>query len=186
MGQMTRAQYEEARSWAWEFLQKAGVPLHAPDRERIDVAGLGLGEHQQTGLQILTLVADPWVAVKLLILRPNQFVPQHRHPPSPVEDYPGKTEVFRGQYGEAYLFVPGAVGERPRGSPPEHRRRFCTVWHEVPLLPGDQYVCPPNTWHWFQAGGSGAVIWSISSKATDAEDEFADPQVVRMAPISED
>jgi D-lyxose ketol-isomerase len=183
MVKLTRAQYEEAIGWAWEFVQKAGVPLRAQDRERIDVAGLGLGELEQSGLQILTLVSDPWVAVKLLILRPNQFVPQHRHPPAPEEGYPGKTEVCRGQYGEAYLFVPGAATAQPRVSPPEHRRRYCTVWHEVSLLPGDQYVCPPNTWHWFQAGSSGAVIWSISSKATDAQDDFADPQVVRLAPI---
>ena len=48
-----------------------------------------------------------WVGVKLLVLRPNQFFPQHRHPPSLAENYPGKEEIFRRQWGEAYLYVPG-------------------------------------------------------------------------------
>ena len=178
---LSRSGRDEAVAWAWEFVQQAGVPLRPGDRERIEVADLGLGELEITGLQILTLAAGEWVGLKLLILRPHQFFPQHRHPPSPAEGYPGKTEILRGQYGVAYLYVPGIPTPRPSVSPPAHRRRHCTVLHEVPLHPGDQYVCPPDTWHWFQAGAPGAVLWSISSRVTDAEDRFADPQVVRMA-----
>jgi D-lyxose ketol-isomerase len=53
------------------------------------------------------------------------------------------------------------------------------------LDPGEQVVCPPNTWHWFQAGPQGAIIWSFSSKVTDAQDEFTDPQVVRQTVIAD-
>ena len=162
-------------------MQSVGVPLREEERENIEVVDLGLGELEITGLQILTLCATEWVGAKLLILRPNQFFPQHRHPPSAPEDYPGKIELFRGQYGEACLYVPGEPVRKPMMSPPPHRLPYCTVWHEIIVGPGQQYVCPPNTWHWFQAGPGGAVMWSISSKVTDAADQFFDPQVIRLS-----
>ncbi len=170
---------EEAKRWAWDFLLNASVPLREKDRKGLEVAELGLGELECTGLQILTFAATEWLGAKLLILRPRQFFPQHRHPPSLVDGYPGKTEFLRGHYGEAWLYVPGEPAKQPCASPPAHRRAHCSVWHEIPLLPGDQYVLPPNTWHWFQAGNSGAIIWSLSSRVTDAADQFLDPQVVR-------
>lgn len=170
----------EHRIWAWELAQKAGVPLLDHEHEQIEVADLGLGELEKTGLQILTLGATQWLAAKLLILRPFQFFPQHRHPPSLEESYPGKTELFRGQYGSAFLYIPGPATSNPQASPPIERKPYCTVWQEVVLGPGQQHVCPPDTWHWFQAGADGAVIWSISSKATDAADVFNDPDVRRF------
>jgi D-lyxose ketol-isomerase len=176
-----QAEWQEVRRWIREFAKKAGLPLGEHEMERLEVADLGLGELELTGLQIVTLASTDWVGVKLLFLRPNQFFPQHRHPPSIKEGYPGKTEVLRGHYGQAYLYVPGPETKTPKVSPPPHRRRFCTVWNEVSLLPGQQHICPPNTWHWFQAGPAGAIVWSISSKATDAADQFSDPQVVRLS-----
>lgn len=182
---ITRREWEQARRLAWDLVQQAGVVVRADDFDNMAVADLGLGELATTGLQILTFVSTEWVGVKLLILRPHQFFPQHRHPPSPTDDYPGKEEMFRGQWGEAYLYVPGEPTARPQVTPPAHRRPYCTVWREVALLPGHQYRCPPNTWHWFQAGPTGAVVWSFSSKVTDAQDEFLDPEVVRETVIVE-
>lgn len=178
----TRGEIEAARDFVWALVKQAGVALRDEERANIEVADLGLGELETTGLQILTLVSTPVVGVKLLVLRPNQFFPQHRHPPSLTKDYPGKQEIFRGQWGEAYLYVPGPPTPHPTASPPPQRRAYCTVWHEVILRPGDQYISPPNTWHWFQAGPAGAVVWSFSSKVTDAQDQFTDPAVVRRPP----
>lgn len=183
---LKRNQRNEAECWAWEFVRNAGIPLLENEKKYIEIVELGLGELEVTGLQILTLAAGEWLGVKLLILRPNQFFPQHRHPPCLQERYPGKTELLRGQYGEAYLYVPGPPTAERKVTPPVNRRRYCTVWHEISLLPGYQHICPPNTWHWFQASDRGAVIWSISSKVTDAADEFYDPQVVRIPSIEED
>lgn len=180
---ITRREWQEAREWAWEMVRRAGVVVADAEFAHLEVADLGLSELSTTGLQILTLVSTPWVGAKLLILRPHQFCPQHRHPPALAENYPGKEETFRGQWGEAYLYVPGEPTAAPRASPPAHRRAYCTVWHEIVLRPGDQYTSPPNTWHWFQAGPEGAVVWSYSSKVTDAQDEFADPAVIRQTVI---
>ena len=183
---ITRQEWQAARQWAWNLVHEAGVVLREGEFERMEVADLGLSELPITGLQILTLVSTEWIGAKLLVLRPRQFFPQHRHPPSLMEDYPGKQEVFRGHWGEVYLYVPGPRTPHPRGDPPPHRRPYCTVWHEVVLRPGDQYLCPPDTWHWFQAGPQGAVLWSFSSRVTDAADQFLDPQVVRQTVIVDD
>ena len=180
---ITRQEWQEAYDWAWDLVREIGVAVRDEEASQVEVADLGLGELPVTGLQILTLVSTEWVGAKLLILRPNQFFPQHRHPPSPDEDYPGKEEVFRGQWGEVYLYVPGEPTPRPKGNPSRHRRAYCTVWREVILSPGDQYRCPPDKWHWFQAGPEGAVVWSYSSKVTDAEDVFLDPEVTRQTII---
>lgn len=180
---ITQADYEAARETAWEMVKRAGVVVTDTEYAGMAVADVGLSELATTGLQILTLASTPWLGVKLLILRPHQFFPQHRHPPNVAEGYPGKTEVFRGQWGTAYLYVPGPPTATPQARPPAHRRDYCTVWHEVVLSPGAQHIAPPNTWHWFQAGPEGAVVWSFSSKITDAHDEFTDPQVVRETVI---
>ena len=180
---ITRKEWQQTRHWAWGLVQGAGIPVRDAEFDKMEVADLGLSELPITGLQILTLVSTEWVGAKLLIMRPNQFFPQHRHPPSPTESYPGKQEVFRGQWGETCLYMPGEPTPIPKATPPPHRRPHCTVWHEHVLGPGDQVVSPPNTWHWFQAGPEGAIIWSFSSKVTDAQDEFTDPQVVRQTII---
>jgi D-lyxose ketol-isomerase len=182
---LTRDEWQKAREWAWKFALQSGIPLQKEEFANLDVADLGLGELEVSGLQILTLASTDWLGAKLIILRPHQFVPQHRHPPAPAENYPGKIEVLRGQYGEAYLYVPGTATAYPRVMPPPHRKQHCTAWHEIPLTPGRQYICPPNTWHWFQAGASGAVVWSISSRVTDTADQFLDPDVVRITKIVE-
>ena len=183
---ITRQEWEEARDWAWDFVKQSGVVLKEEDKELIEVADLGLSDLRATGLQILTLVSTEWVGVKLLILQPYQLFPQHRHPPSETENYPGKEETFRGQAGELYLYVEGPESPNRLANPPAHRKDKLTIKHEIVIGPGDQYICPPNTWQWFQAGPDGAVVWSFSSRVTDAADEYMEPDVVRDTKIVEE
>ena len=123
---ITRKEWRAAREWAWDLVQQAGVVVQPAEFEQMEVADVGLSELPAVGLQILTLVSTRWVGVKLLILRPDQFFPQHRHPPNPAEGYPGKEEIFRGQWGEAYLYVPGEPTPDAKVHPPAHRRPHCT------------------------------------------------------------
>ena len=181
---ITRAQVECARRRATELLGKARVVARADEIEQIEVVDLGLGELEQTGLQILTMVNTDAIGVKVLLLSPHQACPQHRHPP--LGDYPGKEETFRCQWGELYLYTPGEPTPAPKARPPEHRRHTYTVWHETILRPGGQVTSPPNSFHWFQAGPEGAVVWSFSSRPTDVADVFTDPDVRRRTIIVED
>ncbi|MBN1583494.1 MAG: D-lyxose/D-mannose family sugar isomerase [Anaerolineae bacterium] len=179
---ITRAEYESAKRRAAELIEQAGILARPDEIERIEVADLGLGELEQTGLQILTLVNTGEVGVKVLALLPNQCFAQHKHPP--LGDYPGKEESFRCQYGELLLYQEGSPTPAPRATPPAHRAHTYTVWHECILHPGDQVTSPPNTFHWFQSGPDGAVVWSFSSRTTDVQDVFTDPDITRVTVIA--
>jgi len=82
--------------------------------------------------------------------------------------------------------MPGEPTPTPKARPPAHRKHTYTVWHETILHPGDQLTSPPNTFHWFQAGPEGAVVWSFSSRPTDVEDVFTDPDVRRKTVIADE
>ena len=178
---VTDKKYADAQRQATRLLACAGIITRPEESEQIEVVGLGLGNLAQIGLQILTIVSTEAIAVKVLILTPGQTFAQHRHPS--VGDYPGKEETFRCHWGELCLYVPGPSTSDRSGRPPAGREKYYTVTRELVLRPGDQYTVPPNTWHWFQAGPEGAVAWSFSSRATDVQDEFTDPEVVRKAAI---
>jgi D-lyxose ketol-isomerase len=179
-----RKQYLEAQLRAADLIRKTGVHVREDELKRIDVADMGLSELEESGVQILTLVDTEKIAVKLLVLLPNQIEPEHLHPR--IEEYPGKEETIRLEWGELYLYGPGEPTPNPRGCPPAHRRHTYTVWHEYWLRPGDQVTFEPGTPHWFQAGPEGAVMWSFSTKVIDVMDVFTDPEVKRTTVIIED
>jgi D-lyxose ketol-isomerase len=181
---ITRDEQRQAVIEAVALLRLSGVVLRDEEISHMEVADFGLGELAQVGLQILPLVSTGHIAVKLLVLRPWQACPQHRHPP--VGDYAGKEETFRAQWGKAYLCVPGEPTPAPRACPPAHHRQYYTVWHEVVLRPGEQYTSAPNEWHWFQGGPQGAVLWSYASHSTDMHDIFAHPGAARCTVVSDD
>jgi len=174
---ITRLELESARGRAARMLERAGVVARPDELETIEVADFGMSELEQTGIQILTLVDTEKIAAKVLVSFPYQTEPEHRHPR--LGDYPGKEETIRCQWGELYLYGPGAPSPDPKGRPPEHRRHTYTVWHEYVLRPGDQVTFPPDVPHWFQGGPEGAVFWSFSTKAVDVADVFTDPNVRR-------
>ncbi len=174
---ITRAEHNAARIRAGEFIERAGIPVTDGELAGIETADLGLGELEQSGVQIVTLVDTDQIAAKVLVLFPNQTEPEHRHPR--LGEYAGKEETIRCHWGELYLYLAGELAPSPKGSPPAHRRHTYTVWHEHILMPGDQVTLAPDTLHWFQAGPEGAVIWSFSTKAIDVQDVFTDPDVSR-------
>ena len=147
----------EARERAAAMLERAGIVLTPAERAGIEVADFGLGRLEETGLQLVVYENNDRYCAKELVLFPHQLCPEHRHPP--VGDDPGKQETFRVRTGEVTLFVDG------RG--------------ELTLRPGDQFTIPPDTLHWFRAGGEGAIISEFSSRSRDEHDVFSDPRIVR-------
>ncbi|MEW6742674.1 MAG: D-lyxose/D-mannose family sugar isomerase [Planctomycetota bacterium] len=180
---LSRKQYREAQVRAAAALDKAGIHLRPDEKERIEVADLGLGDLEHTGLQLHIYVSTERVCAKELVLFPGQTCPQHRHPNR--GDVLGKEETFRCRRGRVYLYVPGPPAPKPKARPPAGRESTYTVWHEIELEPGDQYTLAPNTWHWFQAGPEGAIVSEFSTKNTDELDEFVDPAISRATRIVE-
>jgi D-lyxose ketol-isomerase len=175
---ITKQQQEAARSKAAILIQKSGLAVRPDEIGTMETADFGLGELEQTGCQIVTLVNTERLVVKVLVLLPGQTLPEHRHPR--LDDYEGKEETVRCQWGEVYVFTPGTVTGNPRGQPPAQRRHTYSAWQEHRLSPGEQVLLPPGTPHWFQGGTEGAVFWSFTTRAVDLADIFSDPQVSRQ------
>lgn len=180
---LTPEQIEEARRRTIEYLDRAGIVITDEEKQRIEVADLGLGELEQTGLQLLVYVNTARCCAKELVLFPRQTCPEHRHPV--VEGKPGKEETFRCRWGEVYLYVPGDPTPKPKGKPPAGREHAYTVWHEITLRPGEQYTLAPNTLHWFQAGDEGAVVSEFSTTSRDEFDIFTDREIERETEVGE-
>ena len=178
---LTSEEFQAARERAIEFFGRAGIVLTEEEKENIEVADLGLGELEQTGIELITYVNTSRCCAKELILFPSQTCPEHIHPD--VEGAEGKEETFRCRWGEVYLYVPGDPAPNPKGSPPPHRKEYYTVWHEIVLKPGEQYTLAPRTKHWFQAGDEGAIVSEFSTTSRDEADIFTDPDIQRATEI---
>jgi D-lyxose ketol-isomerase len=171
--------YQTAKALTLDYLRRAGIVISNAEAARVEIADMGLGELEQTGLQLLTYVNTERVCAKELVLFPGQTCPEHRHPPR--AGGPGKEETFRCRWGTVYLYLPGEATPRPNAKPPVHRRQHYTVWREIVLEPGQQYIIPPDTVHWFQGGPDGAVVSEFSTHSHDPSDIFTDPDI-RRAP----
>ena len=179
---ISKTEYERAAARAAAMLARAGIVITPEERARLEVADMGLGELEKTGLQILTYINTERCCAKELILLPRQTCPEHWHPS--VGGQPGKEETFRCRWGVVHLYVPGDPTATPASRPPEGSEAYYTVWHEVRLNPGEQYTLHPGTRHWFQAGPEGAVVSEFSTRSTDETDIFEDPRIDRAPRVA--
>jgi D-lyxose ketol-isomerase len=180
---LTRDQVEYYRNRAVEMLEGAGIALRADEKEAFEVADFGLGDVEETGLEVLVYVNTDRVCAKEIVMFPWQTCPEHRHPS--VAGQPGKEETFRCRWGKVYLYVPGEKAANPACRPPKGREHAYTVWHEVILEPGDQYTLYPDTLHWFQSGDEGAIVSEFSTRSTDEADIFTDAEIQRLTQVKD-
>jgi D-lyxose ketol-isomerase len=179
-----RSAVQRAQARALEMLKRVGIAVTPQEAAGIEVAELGLGEPERTGLQLLVYVNNDRYCAKELILFPRQTCPEHRHPP--VAGAAGKTETFRCRWGRVWLYVPGTPARPLRARVPAGSEPYYTVFREIELQPGDQYTIPADTLHWFQAGDEGAIVSEFSSTSRDETDVFTDPRIRRIPEIVED
>ncbi len=177
MDKITR---ELIRNEALEFYAAANIVLTDAEKENLEVADFGLNDIRTIGLEIVTYVNTKKCCAKEMVLLPGQICPEHRHVPMQEIHYEGKEETFRCRFGEVYLYVEGEPTDNPGFVPPEKYKSHMTVWHEIKLLPGQQYTLYPNTKHWFASGKTGAVISEFSTTSYDEYDIFTDPNIVRV------
>ena len=176
----TQTQLSAARRRTRAMLTHAGICLTPAEAAQIEVTDVGLGNLEAIGLQLVVYINTERCCAKELVLFPRQNFPEHRHPPLPQFNEPGKEETFRCRWGTVYLYVEGKPAVRPKVRPPSDRAPFYTVCHEVVLRPGQQHTILPNTLHWFQAGPQGAIVSEFSTRSRDEFDIFTDPGVRRV------
>ena len=180
---LTRSQVQAAQEQAAAILHEAQIVITPAERAGIEVADFGLDQLEQTGLELIVYVNTDRYCAKELVLFPHQTCPEHRHPPRGTE--PGKEETFRCRWGQVWLYVEGEPTPVPKAVIPHGGEAYYTAFHEMRLLPGEQYTIPPSTRHWFQAGDKGAVVSEFSSASHDASDIFTDPHIIRQPAIAE-
>lgn len=175
---MKQSDWAIMRERALAYYQRAHIVLTDAEKDALEIADFGLDDIERTGLQLITYVNTELCCAKEMVLFPRQTCPEHTHRPLP-NGFPGKEETFRCRYGSVYLYVEGEPTQNRAAAPPAGDEAYYTVFHEVVLLPGDQYTLVPDTKHWFQAGDKGAVISEFSTKSRDEYDLFTDPRIVR-------
>ena len=177
---LTRAEYDAAKSCAASIIQESGVSITDKEIKKVEVADFGLSRLNIEGAQILTLVATDRIAAKIIVMFPNQTIPEHWHPR--VGEDLGKEETVRIISGTLRFYIPGdeSISE---GFIPDGKEDAYTVRHELNLKPGEQITLQPGTKHWFQAGEDYAVMYSFSTVARDVLDCFTDPHIERITRI---
>ncbi|KQX48806.1 MULTISPECIES: D-lyxose/D-mannose family sugar isomerase [unclassified Paenibacillus] len=180
---MKRSQVRQAQERTAHILKMSGIVLSEGEIQRIEVAAFGLDQIEVQGLELITYVNTDRYCAKELVLFPRQTCPEHKHPP--VGHDPGKMETFRCRSGSVWLYVEGEAAAGLKAVIPAGSEAYYTVFHEIELLPGDQYTIEPGIKHWFQAGDEGAVVSEFSSTSRDEFDVFTDPRIERM-PLIED
>jgi len=181
---ITQSELKTAQDRAAAMLVEVGIRLTPEERENIEIAEFGLGELERTGLELVVYVNTDRYCAKELVLFPGQTCPEHRHPS--VFGEPGKMETFRCRWGKVWLYVQGDAPSEIQAKVPEGSEAYYTVFKEIELNPGEQYTILPNTLHWFQAAGDGAIVSEFSSTSRDEFDIFTDPRIKRVPEIVED
>jgi len=175
---ISKNQYEEARIRMLKYFESANIVINDKEKEELEVADFGLNRLEEFGVQLVIYVSTDRCSAKDVVLFPGQICPEHYHPD--INGNEGKEETFRCRWGEFYLYVPGEPTPNPVARVPEDKKEHFHVWHEVILKPGDQYLVPPNTPHWFQAGPQGVILSEFSTKNVDEMDVFSDPEIKRI------
>jgi len=177
---LTTQLQQQARRQTRDMIGRAGIHVTDKEAEGIEVVDFGLSRLQKEGVQVLTLLQTERISVKVLALFPNQTEPEHWHPP--VAGDPGKEETVRVISGTLYFYIPGE-NTFQEGFLVKGKEHCYTMRHELVMRPGDQITLAPGVKHWFQARDEVVVMYSFSTVARDALDQFTDKDVVRITKI---
>ena len=175
-----KKQQKAAQERTAEMIRQAGIVITDEEAGSIEIVDFGLSNLEKEGVQVLTLVQTDRISVKVLVMLPNQTEPEHWHPP--VDGDPGKEETIRVIAGTVYFYVSGEDTFK-EGFIVQGKDGCYTMRKEIVMKPGDQLTLAPGEKHWFQAHEGGAVMYSFSTIARDALDQFTDPDIVRITKV---
>ena len=168
-------QMNELKEKATALLKKSGFILTESELASLEANDFGLNNFEEEGFFLIDLLRTDRVRVNLLILLPNQSLPQHLHPS--YENENGKEETIRVLYGETNVYVEGEENN-PNIKIPVNKDAYYTSRHEIQLKIGEQYSVRPNNKHWFQAGKQGSVNIAFQNRVNEDYNIFYDPESI--------
>ena len=99
---ISHSQVHAAQERAAHMLARAGIVITPEEQRNIEVAELGLGELEKTGLELVVYINTDRYCAKELVLFPRQTCPEHRHPT--VKGKKGKWKLS-GAGGDEYGYM---------------------------------------------------------------------------------
>lgn len=164
-----------------QLISTSNIYLSASEIAQMEQCDFGLGQFDVIGLALHTYINTARCCAKELFLLPHQTCPEHLHPNCGTRL--GKEETFRCRFGCVSIFIVGEPTLNPQCSAPMNGQQYYTAKHEVVLTQGQQLTLAPNSLHWFQAHGNGAVLSEFSTHSDDSGDIFTDPRINRFSLI---
>lgn len=168
---MTPEQLNAARQQAKELIQKSGLVLSKDEWSQLAINDMGLGDITSEGFAFVDILRSERLRITVLVLLPNQTLPQHVHPAYNGE--PGKEETLRVLYGHTKVFVEGEASTDVRV--PTGKDQYYTAKQAITLNAGGQYTVAPGIKHWFQAGVQGSVNMTFQNRVDETKNIFDDP-----------
>lgn len=157
---------------ATALLKQSGFPVTDEEWAKLEVVDFGLGDVRKEGFAFIDILRSPRLRITLLVLLPNQTLPQHLHPA--YDEEPGKEETLRTILGRTKVYI---RGEQTTESVliPESKADYYTARHEIALDAGEQYSVQPGIEHWFQGGAEGSVSIIFQNRVDETKNLFCDP-----------
>ncbi len=152
------------------LIKRTGLAITDAEWATLKANDFGLGRLRIEGFVFIDLLRTNRIRITLLVLLPNQTLPEHLHPTYPGE--PGKEETLRCLWGETRVVMPG--DPTPDLVIPSGKDAFYTSRHAVTIRPGEQCTVPPVTRHWFQAGPEGAVNLAFQNRVDETLNIFTE------------
>jgi D-lyxose ketol-isomerase len=162
------------------LIDRTGLPITDKERAELSVCDFGLGNVRVEGVQYIDLVLTPIVRISLLVLLPDQSLPQHRHPAH--DQSAGKEETARAVMGEPRVYTPGP-DRLNAGFIVQGKEEHYTARNETVLNPGRTLTVAPELEHWFQAGPAGAVLFTFQNRVDESLNIFTDPGITTVCGV---
>lgn len=178
----------QARSYADEIgqlIDRAGFAVTRQEMSALRLVDTSYDDFRAIGLSLVDLCMHERYGSRLVIVLPNQIIPEHWHPSA--DGYIGKQETFRLLSGEVEAYLEGDEPADTRDLFPDAADRVDTwragfsAGRRLLLRPGDQCTTRLHEKHWFRAGPSGGLALETSSTVRDILDRASDPNLQFVA-----
>jgi len=133
-----------------------------------------LGNFLKEGVTFIDILKTEKLRITLLILLPQQTLPEHLHPSYLNEK--GKEETIRVIYGKTKIYIEGNQNISNINLPPGNES-FYTAKREINLIKDQQFTISPGMVHWFQSGSEGSVSLEFQTTVEENRNIFTNPNI---------